>query len=86
LNETQELARFLVGKSGSIDFIDTAPSSVRSDSQELRKRILELSMEKARELGITKSTLHYLKKHARSESSFKVYRELGFRLKQHKTG
>jgi len=73
LNKTQELARFLLGKSGSLDFIEPAPGLVRSDSRELRKRILELSMKEARELGISKSTLHDLRKRARDERPFKVY-------------
>ena len=72
LNKTQELARFLLGKSRSIDFIEPAPSLVRSDSREIRERILELSAKEAWKLGISKSTLHDLRKNARSDRSFKV--------------
>jgi len=73
LNKTQELVGFLLGKSGSIDFIEPSPNLVRSDSQELRKWILELSAKEARKLGISKSTLHHLRKHARDNRSFKIY-------------
>ena len=60
--------------------MEPAPSLVRNDTQEIRKRILELSMKKAQELGISKSTLNYLRKHARSERSFTVYEKVADRL------
>jgi len=82
LNKTQELARFLLGKSEFIDFLDPAPSLVRSDSRELRKRILELSASEARKLGIGKSTFHYVKKQARSARPFRVYRKVAEKLAQ----
>ncbi len=43
LSKTQELARFLLDRSRQIDFIEPRPSLRRSDTQELRKRILELT-------------------------------------------
>ena len=81
LNKTQELARFLVGKMSSIDFLKPCPSLQRTDSIELRKCILSLSTEEARELGIGKSTLHYLRKHARSPRPFMVYRPVFQKLR-----
>jgi len=80
LNKTQELARFLLGKSGFIDFMNPAPSLVRSDSRELRRRILELSAREVLRLGISKSTLHDLRENARSERSFKVYEKVRKKL------
>ena len=76
LSKTQELARFLVGKSGSLDFIDPAPILVRSDSREFRKRILDSPAKEAMKLGISKSTFHYLHRHARNERPFKVYEKV----------
>ena len=35
---------------------------------------------KARELGINKSTLHYLRKNTRNEKSFKVYHKIARKL------
>jgi len=81
LNKTQELARYLLGKSGWIDFMEPAPSLVRSDDRELRKQILEMSMEEARELGISKSTLHNLREHARSDRSFRVCQKVVSKLR-----
>jgi len=80
LNKTQELARFLLAKSGSLDLVEPAPSPVRSDSRELRKRILELFAREARKLGISKSTLHYLKKHALDRKPFKIYHKVSEKL------
>ena len=61
LNKTHELGQFLLGKSGSLDFIEPAPSLVRGDSRNVRERILKLTASEARRLGISKSTLHYLR-------------------------
>jgi CRISPR-associated protein Cas1 len=81
LNKTHELARFLAGKMTSIDFMKPSPSLRRTDSIELRNRILSLSAEETRELGIGKSTLHYLRKHARGSRPFTVYRPVFQKLR-----
>ena len=81
LNKTQEFARFVVGKMVSLDFLEPSPILVRSDSIELRTRILGLSSKEARELGIGQSTLHYLRKHARSPTPFMIYRPVSQKLR-----
>jgi len=58
LNKAQELARLVLSKFKQIDFIEPHPSLHRSDTQELRKRLIELTQKEAKELGIGKSTLH----------------------------
>jgi len=73
LSKTQELARFLQDKSKQIDFIKPCPSLQRSDTMELRKRILELTQAEAQRLGIGKSTLHDLRRRARDELAFRIY-------------
>ncbi len=73
LRKTQELAKYLSGKAKTIDFTEPAPNLERIDSQQIRSRILQLSQSEAKQLGIGKSTLHYLRKHAKSEKSFKTY-------------
>lgn len=72
--ESNELAQFLLGKSNSVDFVEPAPTLERSDSLGIRKRILELTQIEAQELGIGKSTLHYLRKNAGRERSFRIYK------------
>jgi len=80
LNKTQELGRYLLGKSESLDFIEPSPSLNRSDTHQLRRRILELTAKQARELGIAETTLYDLRKHARSEQSFKIYNKVAKKL------
>jgi hypothetical protein len=70
-----ELGRYLVGRTGSLDFSEPSPTLHGEDDQELRSRILGLSQSEARELGIGKSTLHCLRKKSRSGKSFKIYRK-----------
>jgi CRISPR-associated protein Cas1 len=76
LNKTQELGRFLLDKSKEIDFIEPHPTLQRSDTQDLRKRILELTQGEAQKLGIGKSTLHYLRRSTSDGRPFKVYRKV----------
>ena len=73
LNKTQELSRFLLEKTRSIDFIQPFLNLKRSDSFEIRKRILELSQEQANKLELCKSTFWNLKKKANSSKLFKIY-------------
>jgi hypothetical protein len=76
----QELAHFLLGKTDSVDFKEPAPAFERNDSKDIRRRILELTQAEAQELGIGKSTLHYLRARARREASFKVYQNTRKRI------
>jgi hypothetical protein len=68
-----ELGRFLVGRTGRLDFSEPCPKLARADSRELRKRILNLRQQESERLGIGKSTLHYLRKNANKAESFRVY-------------
>ncbi len=77
---TNELGRYLTGKSPTPDFGEPAPKLARQDNRELRTKILSLSASQARELGIGKSTLHYLRRNARKEQ-FKVYAPVVTRLR-----
>jgi len=81
LKKTQELARFLLGKSKQIDFIEPSPSLQRSDTRDLRNGILEMTQAKARKLGMGKSTLHYLRRNASDDKPFKIYEKVVQRLR-----
>ncbi len=74
--KTEELGRFLLGKTESLDFSVPVPKIVRSDSLEMRKRILELTQKQAKELGISRSTLQHLKKKVKEDKPFKVYQKV----------
>jgi CRISPR-associated protein Cas1 len=84
--KTTELGRYLVGKSRKLDFSEPSPTLNRMDGRELRGKILNLSNAEARRIGIGKSTLHYLRKRAGSERSFKVYRRNRKSLENAPTG
>ena len=71
--KANESSRFLVGKSEAVDFEEPAPRFNSLDNRELRSKILALTQSDATGLGIGKSTLHYLRKNARAERSFRVY-------------
>lgn len=77
-----ELGRFLIEKSSALCFAEPAPKLERCDNREIRAKILTLTSSQAKCLGMGKSTLHYLRKKARSDSSFKVYRGVRNRLAQ----
>lgn len=72
--KTNELGQFLIGRSSALDFAEPAPTLQRQDSQALRSKIRALTSLQAKELGIGKSTFHYLRKNARNEKTFKVYK------------
>jgi len=78
--KTVELARYLFGRTGRLDFSEPSADLHRTDGRELRIRILALSSSEARRLGIGKSTLHYLRRKAASERQFKVHGEVCKRI------
>jgi len=80
--KTDELSRFLIGKSRLLDFSEPSPILDRYDNAETRNRILSLSQESARKIGIGKSTLHHLRRNARDDRSFAVYSKIGKKIER----
>ena len=78
--KTAELGRYLIGGPGRLDL--SKPSTVLRgiDNREVRKRILSLTQQEARRLGVGKSTLHYLRKNASNRSTFTAYSKVLARL------
>jgi CRISPR-associated protein Cas1 len=76
-----ELGRYLVGRTGKLNFLDPSPNLIRTDEGELRRRILNLSQSEAEKLGIGRSTLHYLRKNAKSTDSLRTFQKVRDRLK-----
>ena len=64
-----------------VDFVDTSPRFENSDRRNLRKIILGLTQREAKELGIGKSALHYLRRNALDGRPFKVYQKVVERLR-----
>jgi CRISPR-associated protein Cas1 len=81
--KTVELSRYLIGRTGTLDFVDSSPNLHGDDDQELRKRILDLSWSEVRRLGIGKSTLHYLRARACEKHPFKTYQKVRKKLQNH---
>ena len=65
--------RSMVGRASRLDFSEPSPNLRGMDDQELRARILSLTQQKARRLGIGGSTLHYLRNHAMASKPWKIY-------------
>jgi CRISPR-associated protein Cas1 len=73
--KTNELARYLTGKSKALAFMEPSPTLERFDNMDLRERIKALTSEDAKKLGIDKSTLYTLRQHVRKEPPFKLCRK-----------
>ena len=76
-----ELGRFLIGKSTTLDFEEPSPKLERVDNREVRKRILAMTSREANELGIGKNTLHYLRHKARTSPAFEIYKPVESKLR-----
>ena len=79
--KTTELGNYLIGKSATLDFIEPTPTFMRTDSRIIRDKILRLAQSDAESMGIPRSTLHYLRKNARTPSSFRVYNKVQDKLR-----
>ena len=78
--KAQELGRFLMGKSTSLNFSEPSHMLERNDIRELRARILALTSCQANQLGIGRSTLHNLRKSALRRSEFTIYSKTSEKL------
>jgi hypothetical protein len=81
-----EFGRFLAGRIGRLDFSQPSPTLRRTVDVRLRRRILSLSQSEAKELGIGKSTFHYLHNRARDNGSVIVYRNVRHKLDKLQSG
>jgi CRISPR-associated protein Cas1 len=78
--KTVELGRYLMDRSDRLNFSEPSTKLMRMDDRELRRQILSLSQSDAREFGIGKSTLHYLRKNARRNDSLLICEKTRKRL------
>ena len=68
----QQLANFILDKNKEFDFIIPKMNLNRNDDVELREKILKMTPNERRELGINKSTLWYIKKNLFNKKSGNV--------------
>jgi CRISPR-associated protein Cas1 len=78
--KTNELARYLSGRSSTLSFEEPSPVLERRDTRAVREAILGLTQSEASERGIGKSTLHYLREKAREPSSFELHERVRLKL------
>ena len=69
----QQLSNFILEKKKEFDFSIPKMKSNRNDNLELRERILSMSTEERKQLGINKSTLWYMKKRLKENISSNFY-------------
>jgi CRISPR-associated protein Cas1 len=74
--KASELGRYLNHRTTSLDFAEPAPELERTDNRVVREAILHLTQKEATKRGIGKSTLHYLRKNAKSAEPFQVYAKI----------
>jgi len=69
----QQLSNFIMDKKKEFDFVIPKMKLSRKDNLELRKKILSMTTEERKELGVNKSTLWYIKKNLSKEKIPKIY-------------
>jgi hypothetical protein len=79
--KTVELGRYFAGPVARLDFTEPSAELSRTDSRELRRRILGLSQRDAAKFGIGRSTLRYLRKNAIASKRLRVYKPVIPRVK-----
>jgi hypothetical protein len=67
-----EFARFLVGRTNRLGFMEPSLKLERIDTRLMREKILSLTQSEAKKRGIGESTLHYLRNNAR-KPEFTIY-------------
>lgn len=80
-HKAHELGRFLVGKSSALEFAEPALLLEENDDREIRTKILAFTATEAKQLGIEKSTLHYLRRNASNNHPMHTYYKTRRRLK-----
>jgi len=78
--KTQELARHLLGRTEGLDFTEPVLESEASPD-ELRKKVLALTVPEARGIGVNKSTLWYLQKRAAARKTLRSYAKVKSKLR-----
>ena len=72
----QQLSNFIVDKKSEFDVVIPKMRLGRNDNLELRGKILNMTPEERKELGINKSTLWYIKKNLSDGKTPKIYEKI----------
>jgi CRISPR-associated protein Cas1 len=76
LDNVRALADYVIERRNALEFDVPTVENERNDSLELRERVLQITPEQRRHLGINKSTLWYMQKHIKEEKRIKVYNKI----------
>jgi len=77
----QQLSNFIVDKKKEYDFVIPKMELNRNDNVELREKILNMTPEERKQLGINKSTLWCIKKNLYDGKSSKIYKKIFYKFK-----
>ena len=72
----QQLANFVVDKKKEFEFVIPKLNLNRNDDVQLREKILSMTPEERKQLGINKSTLWYIKKNISEGKTPKIYEKI----------
>lgn len=72
-NNVQQLANFISDKRKDIEFVIPRYEISRNDTSQLKEKILSISPQERKRLGINKSTLFYMKKNLEKGNNIKIY-------------
>jgi len=75
------LAQYIADKKKTIEFVVPFIEINRDDDLLIREKILSMSPEERKRLGINKSTLWYLKKNVMSKDKIKIYDKILDKIK-----
>lgn len=81
LDNVRILANYIIGKSNELRFTLPEIDINREDNSNVRDRILSISPEERKRLGINKSTLWYQKRHIKEGKTIKIYGKISNKLK-----
>ncbi len=79
-DNVQQLVNFISDKKKSIEFFIPKRRIYRNDVLEIQKKILSMSPDQRRKLGINKSTLWYIKKNMKNSKGIKIYSKVAEKL------
>ena len=69
----QKLSNFIIDKKKEFDFVIPKMKIVRNDNIDLREKILSMTHEERKQLGINKSTLWHIKNNLKEGKSIDIY-------------
>ena len=67
------LANYIMGKANKLQFNVPEFRIKREDNMDIRNKVLSLTPQDCKKLGINKSTLWYMQKHIKEGKRIKVY-------------